>query len=365
MPVYKNKANNTWYVKYKNKTKRGFKTRSDALTYEAKMKLSMIDNINCEPVSIFDVANDYLTTLYKNTRYGTYAKCNNVIKNIIMPNIQNKKISTISEKECRDFRDYVVSTSYSTIYKNYILNKYKAIFKHAKKYFKLQNDPSIILDTIQYTHEELMKKRDKEQNIWTQDEFSKFIQCVKKPTYKALFTFLFMTGCRLGEALALSWNDIDFEKKIVHITKSLTRKVEHGSYAVGDTKNFSSIRDISLGNNLSLYLLEYKKNQSLIAGFNDSWFIFGNEIPLPQTSIDRIKEKAIKESGVKRIKIHDLRHSHASILISNGMNIVAVSKRLGHSDINMTLKVYTHLLKKNNDEIIEYLDNSSQNLLTK
>lgn len=126
------------------------------------------------------------------------------------------------------------------------------------------------------------------------------------------------------------------------------------------TKNvqFASIRDISLGNELSIYLLNFKRQESLVSGFNDNWFILGRNKPLPQTSIDRIKNQAIKISGVKKIKIHDFRHSHASYLIANGMNIVAVSKRLGHSDVNMTLKVYTHLFKKNDDEITEFLDKS-------
>lgn len=70
------------------------------------------------------------------------------------------------------------------------------------------------------------------------------------------------------------------------------------------------------------------------------------------------QEIIMQKSGVKKIKIHDFRHSHASYLIANGMNIVAVSKRLGHSDVNMTLKVYTHLFKKNDDEITEFLDKS-------
>lgn len=100
-----------------------------------------------------------------------------------------------------------------------------------------------------------------------------------------------------------------------------------------------------------------------IYGFTDDWFIFGRLSPLPQTSIDRVKDNAINKSNVRRIRVHDLRHSHASNLIANGINIVAVSKRLGHSDVNMTLKVYTHLIKKNEDELLAYIDNSSQKLL--
>lgn len=365
MPVYKNKTNSTWYVKFKNKTRRGFKTKKEAQNYEAKMKLSMIHNVETCDIYFDDVAKDYLKTLYINTRYATYQKAESAINNIILPNIEIKKISSISEIDCRKFKEYISSLSYSTTHKNYILNKYKAIYKHAILYFKLQRDPSTIITMFQPTHEEKLRKRNKETNIWTMDEFYKFINYVEKPVYKVLFTLLFLTGMRLGECLALNWHDLDIYRQVIHITKSLTRKTEYGTYAIGDTKNFSSIRDISLGNELTTYLIEFKKQESLVSGFSDDWFILGRNKPLPQTSIDRIKNQAIKKSGVKKIKIHDFRHSHASYLIANGMNIVAVSKRLGHSDVNMTLKVYTHLFKKNDEEITDFLDKSSQNLLNK
>ncbi|MPM35406.1 Tyrosine recombinase XerC [bioreactor metagenome] len=86
--------------------------------------------------------------------------------------------------------------------------------------------------------------------------------------------------------------------------------------------------------------------------------MFGRVKPLVLASIDRAKEIAIKKAGVKRIRIHDFRHSHASNLIASGVNIVAVSKRLGHSDVNMTLKVYTHLIKETESKLINYVDSS-------
>lgn len=365
MPVYKNKSNNTWYIKYKNKTRRGFNTKREAMQYESKMKLSIVENIDTQDVYFKDVAMDYLNTLKKNSKFSTFQKCNNVILNIILKNVVNKKIANISEKDCREFYEYVKELDYSTVYKNYIINKYKVIFKHAKIYYKLQHNPSSIIENIKPTHTERIKQRNRETNIWTNNEFEMFITCVNKPMYRELFTLLFMTGLRLGEALALSWKDFDSNNGLIHITKSLTRKTEHGLYEITEPKNFSSIRDVSLGENLTNYLLEYKKKEQQTVGFNENWFIFGKNKPLPQTTIDRVKNRAIAESGVPKIKIHDLRHSHATNLIGNGMNIVAVSKRLGHSDINMTLKVYTHLLKKNDDEIINFLDKSSQNLLNK
>lgn len=84
----------------------------------------------------------------------------------------------------------------------------------------------------------------------------------------------------------------------------------------------------------------------MIIGFSDDWFMFGRTKPLFQKNIDRVKDKAIEKANVRRITNHNFKYPHTSNLIANGINIVAVSKRLGHSDINMTLKIYTHLIKK-------------------
>ena len=176
-----------------------------------------------------------------------------------------------------------------------------------------------------------------------------------------LFIILYFTGLRLGEALALTWND--FDGKTLNISKSISRKTDKGKYIVKQPKNIFSIRNISLGNNIANLLSEYLSKEEKICGFRKEWFIFGRLEPLPQTTIDKVKESAINSAKVRRIRIHDFRHSHASNLIASGVNIVAVSRRLGHADINMTLKIYTHLLKQNEDELISQINNSSQFLL--
>lgn len=161
--------------------------------------------------------------------------------------------------------------------------------------------------------------------------------------------------------------DMNIEEVIIFDAKvkSLTNKTQSKSYAIKEPKSTSSIRNIQVGKNLEMYLNKYKEKQSKIPGFNEEWFMFGNLKPLSSTTITREKDRAIKKSGVKRISIHDFRHSHASNLIANGINIVAVSKRLGHSNVEMTLRVYTHLIKTTEDQLLSYIDESSQNLLTK
>ncbi|MEA4875274.1 tyrosine-type recombinase/integrase [Anaerorhabdus sp.] len=359
MSVHKDK-NGKWYIKYQNKTKRGFEKKQDAKNYEAKLRLTK-ENL-CVFKKFHDLANEYVKNRKDLVSYGSYQKSKNAIERYIIPNTKNVNINKISELDCRDFKKYIEVLDCSTIHKNYILTQYIAIFKYASEYYRYTFTPYSVVKKIRQSFEELQKRKNKEMNIWDIETFNKFITCVKQEDYSSLFTILYFTGLRLGEALALQWKD--FNGIELDISKSLTRKTERGFYELKEPKNAYSIRKIKLGDYLSNYLLELKHQAEQRKDFINTWFIFGRSKPLAQVSIDRVKDKAIEKSQVNRIRIHDLRHSHASNLIANGVNIVAVSRRLGHADINMTLKIYTHLVQKNDDELISYIDSSSQNLLT-
>ena len=208
----------------------------------------------------------------------------------------------------------------------------------------------------------MLKGKEKEMNIWNLEEFNRFIKEVDKPVYKTLFIVLYYTGMRLGEALALKWKD--YQNCCFDVYKSITYKTNNSLYEEKEPKNANSIRKIMVSENINSIIMDFKSIEQQKPGFKETWYIFGRNRPLATTSIDRYKNNACKTAEVKRIRIHDFRHSHASYLISEGVNIVAVSRRLGHSDINMTLKVYTHLFKNNELEIIDILNKSSQNLLT-
>lgn len=127
------------------------------------------------------------------------------------------------------------------------------------------------------------------------------------------------------------------------------RSIKHYKNGFLPLKSDSSERTITLDD----VTMEYLK--PFIAKAKP--FVFGETRSLPITSVQKVFEEGIKKSGVPRIRIHDLRHSHATMLINNGVNIVAVSRRLGHSDINITLKVYSHLLRKTEDEMVTTISN--------
>ena len=353
MSVHKDERNpKKWVVVYKNRKKRGFDSKREAINYESKLKLNNSD-MGCNNY-FYDVAVMYFDDLHLRTSYATYSKNLARYKRYIKPNFTNKRLSLITVLDCKKFYDKLSGYELHSNTKNEILNLFKRIFLYASKYLSLKINPSTQLDNFKMSSDERLLKHNKELNVWSIDEFNKFIDCVKIPKYKTLFYVLFYTGIRLGEAQALQWKD--YYNGLIDVYKSYTVKTDKGIYEIKTTKTLSSIRKVSLPNFLISILDNYKASISPTPGFNGDWFIFGNINPLPRTNIERVKSKAIKESGVKRIKIHDFRHSHASNLIASGVNIVAVSKRLGHSDINMTLKVYTHLMNKSEDELLNILE---------
>ena len=359
MSIHKD-GNGKWYVKYRNKTKRGFDSKKTAHEYEMKLKLGIEQN-KLKKYKFSYVALDYLESKKKDVAYSSFTLYETFIKRIILPNVADKYIDEINELDCKKFRDIVYETNYSTDRKNTILNHFKNIFIHACRYFGLKNNPSLLIKPFKANYEEKIRKHYKEFNVWTYDEFSKFISFVNDEEYKALYITLFLTGMRLGEALALNWKDL--HNHSISITKSHSKKSEFGYYVIKEPKNPHSIRDITINDSLYKYLLYIKMKKMRLKDFDDSWFMFGGRNPLPRTSIERIKNKAISQAKVKKIRIHDFRHSHASNLIGEGMDIVAVSKRLGHSNVSITLQVYTHLIQKNNDKLIDSIEKSSQNLL--
>ena len=363
MSIHKDKDRKTWYVKHQNQTTRGFTSKKSAEEYESRLKVKaeIIKRNNHHLFSV--VARDFLENKKSEVQYSTYYKSKEIVEKNILPNVEDKPVEDFCKLDCRRFKDELAKSEYSTRHKNNILNHFKAIFKHAQKYYELTTDPTQFLAPFKKSFEEKVKGKRKENEVWDYEEFRQFIASVDQQEYRVLFIVLFLTGLRLGEALALSWEDFADQK--LTITKSATKLSEKDTFEIKDTKNTSSIRDVSLNPSLCALLLEYKQKEMLKVGFEESWFIFGETKPLSRTSITRRKDEAIEKSGVKRITIHQFRHSHATNLINDGVNVVAVSRRLGHADVSMTLRIYTHLFQKIDVELIDNLEKSSQNLLTR
>lgn len=341
MSAYKEGA--SWYAvvripdpvtgKLRQVKKRGFETKRAAKAWEAETLLTKtaktsatFDEILVEQLKSIDSSE---TAFHMKTTW-----CRNHFP------LHDRPIDSITKQELIDWRNSLADGDLATRTRNRGIQYVKAVFDHAEKIYGLRNN-AVVVKTFKLT------KQDKqEMPVWTPEEFAK-VAAVADPLYREFFTYLFWTGCRRGEALALCKEDIN--GNVIHIH----RAIKHFKNGFLPLKTDSSERYIAIDSKTIAML------KPLIDHADP--FVFGGDRSLPITQVDRYFKKAIKAAGVKPIRIHDLRHSHATWLINQGVNIIAVSKRLGHASINQTLKTYAHLLKKTNDEMISAIDEYREN----
>lgn len=350
MPVFKDKERRTWFVQLwykdifgnnKKKKKRGFKKQSEARRWEAEF----INSLSSDPEITFqNLYEEFIKDFKFRARVSTIKMRNHIITKHILPFFKDLKIKDISPKIIREWQNNLLECSYSENYLRTISQVLSSIFTYAEKFYNLQKNPYKISQSIG------SNERKKVINIWTEEEFSIFIKEVKETNFSIAFKILFMCGLRVGELLALTFEDINFSKHTIDINKTVSRDIKGTTIAPPKTKN--SIRTIYCPDSLIKEIEKYK-NSLYDVTETDKIFCFTH---------DALRRRIIsisKKCGLKRIRIHDFRHSHASYLLYKKVDITAISKRLGHKNVKVTLETYSHLIPKSNDylrKILEEID---------
>lgn len=340
MPVYKDNKRGTWYISFqkkdpvtgKSKTtkKRGFRTRKEAVAAEREIFAGSGKTTKttfAEIVSLWEDATQ-ASALVRQKHHEHFEKR--------FP-YYDKPIESISKPILSRWRaDLAQDESYSTTTKNRTISYVRAVFRFAHDIYDLP-DTGQILKRLQTTDEEAMQ----EFEVWTIEEFDQFIQAIDHPVYSAYFSFLYWTGARRGEGIALQKSDVRDHEAVIKYSQRSQRE------GLKPTKK-RNVRTVRLDDKL------WDQLQPLLS--LEGNYVFGGETGLSPNMIDVYFRKGIDKSGVKRIRLHDLRHSHATWLINNGVNIVAVSKRLGHKDVSTTLNTYTHLLESTDNQMMEKIN---------
>lgn len=236
--------------------------------------------------------------------------------------------------------------------KNFCNNHNKNLFAMLKKFlnycYMYHNfDKKIIDRMIPFKLKVEINKKD----FYNLKEFKKFIKNVDNEIYRKFFTFMFYTGTRPGEAMALKFSDI--KGNYISINKTID---EHGKREIGTPKTISSIRLINVDNKLLYDVKELEKKYKKIYADNFDYFIFGGKKPLAPTTINRHKLKACEKAKIRPITLHQFRHSHATLLFNKKIDIHVIAERLGHSNISTTLNVYTHASKKEEKRVLKVLN---------
>ena len=339
-------------------TRRGFKTQKEASLAEARLKLEYEEKTFNAKNSKYTFQQIYELFLveHKNTvKSGTYATTVRYAKLHILPKIANKRIDSFTVLDCQKLVNQWAEYFNSAKYPKGITQQ---VFDYAIKMNIITDNPmrKVKLPKRKETINEVNK-------FYNTDELKHFFDCVKdygNMKYLAFFRLLAFTGMRKGEALALNWSDIDFNKKQVHITKGVVLD-ENEIPIISTTKTKKSVRTVSLDDESLAILRKWKLEQAKelmsigINSLNKHQLLFtydANKLYRPSYSNCWL-EQIIKKYNLKKITMHGFRHSHCSLLFEMGTPIQVVQDRLGHTNIKTTMDIYTHVTEKQRDDIAE------------
>jgi integrase len=331
-----------WQGNRKKSTKRGFSTKREAEEWLRKFLVTEQADFN---MLFEDFLKIYYADMETRLREHTMRTKKYIIDLKVLPYFGKLKMNEITAPHIRKWQNELIKQGYAQTYLKTINNQVAALFNYAVKYYDLPSNPCRKAGSMGKSNAE-------EMHFWTRDEFSKFIDSVmdKHQSYMA-FMILYWSGIRLGELLALTIGDVDFDKRTISISKSYQRI--SGKDIITEPKTPKSKRIITIPKFLVIDLQDY------IGG------LYGVEkkdrlFPVTKYYLEHEMKRGIKESGVKRIRLHDLRHSHSSMLIEMGFSPLEIADRLGHEKIETTLNTYSHLYPNKQEKLADRLDTEYQ-----
>ena len=327
-----------WQGKRRKSTKRGFATKREA---EEWLRNFLITQKADFDMKFADFWKMYCADMKTRLREHTMRTKKYIVELKILPYFGNKRVNDITAADIRQWQNELIKMGYSPTYLKTINNQLSAIFNYAVRYYDLKSNPCAKAGSMG-------KSKAEEMDFWTGEEFRKFIDSVmnKRLSYMA-FMILYWTGMRLGELLALNPKDVDLEKRTISITKSYQRFGKKD--VITPPKTSKSKRVITIPEFLAADIKDYMDS---LYDLQEDDRLF----PITKYYLEHEMQRGIKESGVKRIRVHDLRHSHASMLIELGFSPLEIANQLGHEKVETTLNTYAHLYPNKQTKLAERLD---------
>ena len=337
MTTYRDKSSNYWISSCRFKdvngmskrtTKRGFKTRKEAEEWERELKANSGLRTLTLSESFRVYERDIRPTVAATTWEGKLA----IFRDKINPYLGNKLIEELSTPDMLLWQDLMRSmckkdgARYSPTYLRGINNQLEAILNHAENCYGLKRSPMRGL-------RKLGRKKAGEMRFWTKAEYLNFSRQIEDdPVAHCAFEVLYWCGLRIGELLALTGDDIDFNRGVILVRRSIAKV--GGRYVMSSPKTSMSRRVVQM----PPFLEEELSAVMYLKGIQANERIF----PFAHDKIRRQMKIATEKAGLPRIRVHDLRHSHVSLLIDLGFPAPAIAERIGHSSISVTY-TYAHL----------------------
>lgn len=362
------KKGNKWYAvlytgkdeltgKWNRKWFSGFKTKKEAEKFLAEKVSEVAQGRYTEPSK--ESFGEYLETWLEDkklqVRPSTWKTYDWLARCYVFPQLGKMEISKIKPAALQKFyhqlqnRDEPLSAR--TVIQVHLL--IKASLDRAVKWGMIPNNPTGAVDPPRY--------RKKEMEIWTEDEVRKFLEAAESHRLFGAFHLAVSTGMRMGEILGLRWSDIDFTKRSLSISQALA--IGEKGYVLQEPKTKSGKRSIALSQSSLIVLEKHKRKQAaekLRAGsmYRDHGLVFASTVgtPINSRNFARVYYTLRKKADVTPINFHSIRHTHASLMLKQGVHPKVVSERLGHSNISITLDTYSHVIPGLQQAAIDHFD---------
>ncbi len=371
MPIYKTGKTKDGKAQYKvvvNYTDADGKHRKSAKrvygSSEAKVEeLRMLSELDKPTPSASLTVAEFYKTKYipakqNEIRKTSLAKTDSIMQNHVLPHIGDCKLDRLNSERLTEWKNAISEKDIMISTKNNAYRTLNAIFNFALKIDYLPSNPLAKIGRFRdpyFTHEREALR------YYTPEQFKQFIAEAEKHKDRSLydsgfyvfFNIAFYTGMRKGEINALKWSDI--EGDLIHVRRSIAQKLK-GDDQETPPKNKSSYRTIQMPQKLVDILTEHRIRQEQIKTFSTDFRVCGGVSPLRDTSIEKRNTTFANAAGLPHIRIHDFRHSHASLLANSGINIQEIARRLGHSNVQQTWNTYSHLYPREEERAVAVLE---------
>lgn len=349
MTAYKDEKTGKWFAKFyytnwqgikKQKWKRGFATKKEALGFERDFLEKQSANPDMTFQNLYEI---YMEDTAARLKQSTLLTKKAVLQTHILPFFGSKPINEIKASDVRRWQAKLMSSpnNYSQTYLKKINTELNSIINYAKRFYDLNTNPCGKAGTIG-------KAKAEEMDYWTYDEYIAFREGVKDKSLSYIcFEVLYWTGMREGELLALSPADIDLDNKTISINRTYQR-IE-GKDVFTSPKTRKSKRKIPIPDFLCQELSDYIQSRYMLDA-DERLF------PVTKSYLSHEMIRGCKNTDVKKIRIHDIRHSHASLLINQCCDALMLADRLGHEKVSTTLNTYSHLFPHKQQELVHSLE---------
>lgn len=349
MTAYKDEKTGKWFAKFyytnwqgikKQKWKRGFATKKEALGFERDFLEKQSANPDMTFQNLYEI---YMEDTAARLKQSTLLTKKAVLQTHILPFFGSKPINEIKASDVRRWQAKLMSSpnNYSQTYLKKINTELNSIINYAKRFYDLNTNPCGKAGTIG-------KAKAEEMDYWTYDEYIAFREGVKDKSLSYIcFEVLYWTGMREGELLALSPADIDLDNKTISINRTYQR-IE-GKDVFTSPKTRKSKRKIPIPDFLCQELSDYIQSRYM-PDADERLF------PVTKSYLSHEMIRGCKNTDVKKIRIHDIRHSHASLLINQCCDALMLADRLGHEKVSTTLNTYSHLFPHKQQELVHSLE---------